>query len=99
MPYLEGNTHTTPTILSIDDSKPFSNTASDRPDDSVFTSDLNAETLDEVSSPAPPMPIPRRSTRSTKGKPPEIYGDIYAFDTIFDMGSYYICPCDYCQGK
>ena len=99
MPYLEGNTHTTPTILSIDDTKPSSNTASDRPDDSVFTSDPSAETLDEASSPEPPMPIPRRSTRSTKGKPPERYGDIYAFDTIVVMGSHYICPCDYCQGR
>ena len=99
MPYLEGNTPTTPTISSINSIKPSSITASDRPDDSVFTSDPSAETLDEASSPEPPMPIPRRSTRSTKGKPPERYGNIYAFDTIVDMGSHYICPCDYCQGK
>ena len=99
MPYLEGNTPTTPTILSIDNTKPSSTTANNRPDDSIFTSDPSAETLDEASSPEPPMPIPRRSTRSTKGKPPERYGDIYAFDTIVDMGSPYICPCDYCQGK
>ena len=99
MPYLEGNTPTTPTIPSIDSIKPSSITASDRPDDSVFTSDPSAETLDEASSPEPPMPIPRRSTRSTKRKPPERYGNIYAFDTIVDMGSHYIYPCNYCQGK
>ena len=39
-------------------------------------------------------PMPRRSTRSTKGKPPERYRNIYAFDTIVDMGPHYICPCD-----
>ena len=99
MPYLEGSTPTTPTIPSIDSVKPSSTTASNRPDDSVFTSDPSAESLHEASSPEPPMPIPRRSTRSTKGKPPERYGNIYAFDTIVDMGSHYICPCDYCQGR
>ena len=99
MPYLEGNTPTTPTIPSIDSAKPSSTTASDRPDDSVFASDPNSETQYEASSPEPPMPIPRRSTRSTKGKPPERYGNIYAFDTIVDMGSHYMCLCDYCQGR
>ena len=99
MPYLEGSTPTTPTIPSIDSVKPSSTTASDRPDDSVFTSDPSAKSLYEASSPEPPMPIPRGSTRSTKGKPPERYGNIYAFDTIVDMGSHYICPCDYCQGR
>ena len=96
MPYLEGST---PTIPSIDSIKPSSTTASNRPDDSVFASDPNSETQYEASSPEPPMPIPRRSTRSTKGKPPERYGNIYAFDTIADMGSHFICPCDYCQGR
>ena len=99
MPYLEGSTPTTPTIPSIDSVKPSSITASNRPGDSVFASDPNSETKYEASSPEPPIPIPRRSTRSTKGKPPERYGNIYAFDTIVDMGSHYICPCDYCQGR
>ena len=99
MPHLEGSTPTTPTIPSIDNDKPSSTTASNRPDDSVFASDPSAETLYEASSPEPPMSIPRRSTRSTKGKPPERYGNIYAFDTIVDMGSHYICPCDYCQDR
>ena len=99
MPYLEGSTPTTLTIPSIDSVKPSSTTASDMPDDSVFASDPNSETQYEAFSPEPPMPIPRRSTRSTKGKPPERYGNIYAFDTIADMGSHFICPCDYCQGR
>ena len=99
MPYLEGSIPTTPRIPSIDSVKPSSTTASDRPDDSVFTSDPSAGILYEASSPEPPMPIPRRSTRRTKGKPLERYGNIYAFDTIVDMGSHYICPCDYCQGR
>ena len=71
MPYLECNTPTTPTTPSIDGVKPSSTTTSDRPDDSVFASDPNSETQYVASSPEPPMPIPRRSTRSTKGKPPE----------------------------
>ena len=99
MPYLEDSTPITPSLPSIDSVKPSPTTASDSPDDSVFTSDPSSETLYETSSPEPPMPIPRRSTRSTKGKPPERYGNIYAFDTIVDMGSHYICPCDYCQGR
>ena len=99
MPYLEGNTSTTPSTPSIDSIKPSSTTVSDRPDDSVFASDPSSETQHEASSPELPMPIPRRSTRSTKGKPPERYGNIYAFDTIVDMGSHFICPCDYCQGR
>ena len=99
MPYLEGSTPTSHTIPSIDSVKPSSPTASDRPDDSDFTSDPSAETLHEASLPESPMPMPRRSTRNTKGKPPERYGNIYAFDTIVDMGSHYICPCDYCQDR
>ena len=99
MPYLEDSTHITPSLPSTDSDKPSTTIASARPDDSVFVSDPNSETQYEASSPEPPMPIPRRSTRSTKGKPPERYGDIYAFDTIVDMGSYYICPCDYCQNR
>ena len=99
MPYLEDSTPITPSLPSTDSDKPSTTTASARPDDSVFVSDPNSETQYEASSPEPPMPIPRRSTRSTKGKPPERYGDIYAFDTIVDMGSHYICPCDYCQNR
>ena len=100
MPYLEGNTSTTPSPPSIDSTKPSTTTTvNNRPDDSVFASDPSSETQHEASSPELPMPIPRRSTRSTKGKPPERYGNIYAFDTIVDMGSHFICPCDYCQGR
>ena len=99
MPYLEGNTPTTLSTPSIDSVKHSSTTASDKPDDSVCASDPNSEIQHEASSPELPMPIPRRSTRSTKGKCPERYGNIYAFDTIVDMGSHYICPCDYCQGR
>ena len=69
MPYLEHSTptaHTIPSIVSIKTSSP---SASNRPDDSVFTSDPSAETLHETSLPESPRPIPRRSTRSTKGNP------------------------------
>ena len=99
MPYLEGNTSTTPSTPLIDSTKPSTTTVNNRPDDSVFASDPSSETQHEASSPELPMPIPRRSTRSTKGKPPERYGNIYAFDTIVDMGSHFICPCDYCQSR
>ena len=99
MPYLEDSTPITPSLPSINSDRPSTTTASDRPDDSVFASDPSAETPYEASSPEPPMPIPRRSTRSTKGKPPERYGNIYTFDTIVDMGSHYKCPCDYCQDR
>ena len=97
MPYLEDSTPIKPSLPSINSDRPSTTTASARPDDSVFVSDPNSETLYEASSPEPPMPIPSRSTRSTKGKPPERYGNTYAFDTIVDMGFHYICPCDYCQ--
>ena len=99
MPYLEDSTPITPSIPSTNGNSPSVMTVSDRPDDSVFTSDPSSETSYSVSSPETPVPIPRRSTRSTKGKPPDRYGNIYTFDTIVDMGSHYQCPCDYCQGR
>ena len=91
MPYLESSTPTAHTIPSIDSDKPSSPTASDMPDDSVLTSDPSAETLYGTSLPESPRPMPRRSTRSTKGKPPKRYGNI-----IVVMGSHYACPYDYC---
>ena len=96
MPYLEDSTPLTP--LTNNDT-PSVITVSDSPDDSVFASDTSPDTSSYVSSPDTPMPIPRRSTRSTKGKPPERYGNVYTFDTLVDMGSYFQCPCDYCTGK
>ena len=69
MPYLEDSTPITPSLPSINSDRPSTTTGSTRPDDSVFVSDPSSETLYEASSPEPPMPIPRRSTRSTKGKP------------------------------
>ena len=69
MPYLEHRTPTAHTIPSIDSMESSSSTVSSRPDDSVFTSDPSAETLHEASLPESPRPMPRRSTRSTKGKP------------------------------
>ena len=99
MPYLEDSTPITPSIPSTNGNSPSVITVSDRPDDSVSESDPSSETSYSASSPETPAPIPRRSTRSTKGKPPERYGSIYTFDTIVDMGSHYQCPCDYCQGR
>ena len=84
MPYLEDSIPITP---STNDDTPSAITVSDRPDDSVFASDPSPETSSSVSSPETPVPIPRRSTRSTKGKPPKRYGNISTFDTIVDMGS------------
>ena len=59
MSYLEHSTPTACTIPSIDSMKPSSPTASDRPDDSVFTSDPSAETQYEASLPESPRPMPR----------------------------------------
>ena len=89
----------TPITPSSNGDSPSVITVGDRPDHSVFTSDPSSETSYSVSSPETPAPIPRRSTRSTKGKPPEWYGNIYTFDTIVDMGSHYECPCNYCQDR
>ena len=70
MPYLEDST---PLVVSSSDSHVSA-------DDSVFVSDSS----NDVSSPISPdvAPIPRRSTRSTRGKPPERYGKVYTFDTM-----------------
>ena len=96
MPYLVDSTPVTPLT---DNDTPSAITVSDMPDDSVFASDPSPDTSGSVSSPETPVPIPRRSTRSTKGKPPEMYGNIYTFDTIVDMGSHFQCPCDYFQDR
>ena len=76
MPHLEDSTPLTP--ITVNDSH-----------DSVFVSDPSPDTASSVSSPETPMPIPRRTTRSNKGKPPERYGNVYTFDTLVDMGSYF----------
>ena len=70
MPYLEDSTPLTPLV---DNESPTPITVSDS-HDSVFASDPSPDTSSSVSSPHTPMPIPRRGTRSTKGKPPERYG-------------------------
>ena len=92
MPYLEESTplidnNDTPSDINVSDSH-----------DSVFVSDPSPDISSSASSPDTPMPIPR-STRSTKGKPPERYGRVITFDTLVDMGSYFQCPCNYCTGK
>ena len=63
-------------------------------EDSVFVSESNNTSSSPVSSPAPP--VPRRSTRSTRGKPLERYGKVYTFGTIVDIGPDFKSPCDYC---
>ena len=109
MPHVEDGTPLTPLVdnesptpITVPDShdneSPTPITVTDS-HDSVFASDPSPDTSSSVSSPDTPMPIPRRSTRSTKGKPPERYGNVYTFDTLVDMGSYFQCPCDYCTGK
>ena len=64
-------------------------------DDSVFVSESNNTKPSPISSPAPP--VPRRSARNTREKPPERYGKVYTFDTIDDIGPDFKCPCDYCK--
>ena len=95
MPYLEDSTP-----LIVEDSNPLIVSPSDShvsADDSVFTSDSSNNVSSPISSPV--APIPRRSTRSTRGKPPERYGKIYTFDTLVDLSSYFQCPCNYCTDK
>ena len=87
MLYLEDST---PLVYSSSDSHPSA-------EDSVFVSDSSNNVSSPISSPV--APIPRRSTRSTRGKPPERYGKVYTFDTLVDMGSYFQCPCNYCTDK
>ena len=91
MPYLEDSTpliddNSTPSVINTSDSH-----------DSVFVSDSSHDVSSPISSPV--TSIPRRSTRSTKGKPPERYGKVYTFDILVDMDSYFQCPCIYCTGK
>ena len=76
----------TPSVINTSDSH-----------DSVSVSDSSPDISSPISSPV--APIPRRSTRSTRGKPPERYGKVYTFDTLVDMGSYFQCSCDYCTDK
>ena len=75
MPYLEDST---PLAVSSSDSHTST-------DDSVFITDSSNNVSSPISSPA--IPIPRRSTRSTRGKPPEGYGKVYTCDTLVDIGS------------
>ena len=96
MPYLENSTPLTPVT---DNDTPSAITVSDSPGNSVFASDPSPDTSCSVSSPETPIPIPRRSTKSTKGKPTERYGNIYTFDTLVGTGSHFQCPCDYCQNR
>ena len=95
MPYIEDRTplvddNITPLVVNASDSHASA-------DDSVFVSDSSNDVSSPISSPV--VPIPRRSTRSTRGKSPERYGKVYTFDTLVDMGSYFQCPCNYCTEK
>ena len=71
MPYLEDSTPVTPSLPLTNNDTPSAITVSDRSDDSVFASDPSPDTSSSISSPKNHVPIPRRSTRSTKGKPPK----------------------------
>ena len=62
MPYLEDST---PSETSTSSNHAIT-------DDSVFVSESNNTMYSPISSPAPP--VPRRSTRSTRGKTPERHG-------------------------
>ena len=84
-------------MLYLEDSTPLVVSSSDNhasADDSVFVSDSSNNVSSPISSPVAPMQ--RRSTRNTRGKPPERYGKVYTFDTLVDMGLYFQCPCNYC---
>ena len=78
MPYIEDRTplvddNITPLVVNASDSHASA-------DDSVFVSDSSNDVSSPISSPV--VPIPRRSTRSTRGKSPERYGKVYTFDTF-----------------
>ena len=83
MSYLEDST---PLVVSSSDSHAST-------DDSVFVTDSRNNVSSPISSPV--APIPRRSTRSTRGKPPERYGKFYMFHTLVDIGTNFKCPCNY----
>ena len=88
MPYLKDSTplvddNSTPLVVNLSDSHASG-------DDSVFVSDSSNDVSSPISFPV--TPIPRRSTRSTRGKPPERYGKVYTFDTLVEMGSYFQMP-------
>ena len=77
MPYLKESTQS-------DNTGTCSSTS---PEDSVFTSHSNnledTQLGSQITSPTPS--IPRRSTRSTRGQPPERYGQVYTSGTIIQM--------------
>ena len=75
MPYLEDST---PLAASSSDSHASTN-------DSVSVTDSSNNVSSPISFPV--TPISRRSTRGTRGKPPEWYGMVYTFDTLVDIGS------------
>ena len=93
MPYLEESTP----LIDNNDTRSAINVSDSH--DSVFISDPSPDISSSVSSPDTPMPIPQRSTRNTKGKPPERCGKVYIFGKLVDMRSYFQCPCDYCTGN
>ena len=93
MPYLEES------IPLIDDNYTFSAINVSDSHDSVFVSDPSPDISSSISSPDTPIPIPQRSTRSTKGKPLRGMERSTTLITLVDMGSYFQCPCDYCTGK
>ena len=79
MPYLEDSNQSGNASAS-------SNTSTE---ESVFTSHSNdTQHESQITSPAPS--IPRRNTRSTKGKPLERYGQAYTFGTIINTS--HECP-------
>ena len=47
-------------------------------EDSVFVIQSNDTTPSQTTSPAPP--IPRKGIKSTNGKPPERYGQVYTLE-------------------
>ena len=78
MPHLEESTQFDNTGISSNSST----------EDSVFTSHFNYIQLEsQINSPTPPIP---RSTRITRGQPPERYGQVYTFGTIISNASE--CP-------
>ena len=85
MPYLEDSTPSETSPSSYHGSI----------DDSVFVSESDKTASSPITSPAPL--VPRRSTRGTRGKPPERYGKMYTFDTLVDIGPNFKCPYDYCK--
>ena len=77
MPYQEDSGHTSTEVLTeISNTKPYS---SQQHSDSLNT--LETTQVSQANETPPPSPVPRRSTRSTRGAPPVCFGRVITHGT------------------